>query len=146
MRAPISWRILRDLGVGPETVVGLGVERSPAMLIGLRHPQGGRRLSALRSRYSARASGLMLEDAQAPVLVRTRHCSIGCPRTALDRAPRCRLADDRPAAHVGAEHCPRSAPPAYVIYTSGSTGTAQGCGGRHAGFANKLVALHKILP
>ena len=36
MRAPISWRITcASLGVGPETVVGLCVERSLEMIIGL---------------------------------------------------------------------------------------------------------------
>ena len=50
---------LRGQGIGPETVVGLLVERSPEMLIGLvRHPQGRRRLSAARSRLSGRAAGV----------------------------------------------------------------------------------------
>ena len=50
---------LRALGVGPEVVVGLCVERSPDDGgWAARHPQGGRRLSAARSRLSARAAGV----------------------------------------------------------------------------------------
>ena len=50
---------LRGLGVGPEVVVGLCVERSLEMLVGLAwHPQGRRRLSAARSFLPARPSGL----------------------------------------------------------------------------------------
>ena len=50
---------LRGLGVGPEVVVGLCIERSLAMLVGLaRHPQGRGRVSAARSGLSARAAGV----------------------------------------------------------------------------------------
>ena len=50
---------LQSLGVGPETLVGLCVERSLEMVIGLaRHPQGRRRLPAARSGLSARAADL----------------------------------------------------------------------------------------
>ena len=48
---------LRGLGVGPEVVVGLCIERSLAMLVGLaRHPQGRGRVSSARSGLSARAA------------------------------------------------------------------------------------------
>ena len=47
---------LRALGVGPEVLVGLCVERSLEMVVGLLgDPQGRRRLSAARSRLSGRA-------------------------------------------------------------------------------------------
>ncbi len=50
---------LRRQGIGPETVVGLLVERSPEMLIGLFwHPEGRRRLSAARSRLPGGAAGV----------------------------------------------------------------------------------------
>ena len=50
---------LRGLGVGPETVVGLCVERSPEMVVGLLGIlKAGARLSAARSELPARAARL----------------------------------------------------------------------------------------
>ncbi len=61
---------LRGLGVGPEVVVGLCVERSPAMLVGLMGilKAGGAYLP-LDPGYPAERLAFMLEDAGAPVLV-----------------------------------------------------------------------------
>ena len=71
---------LRALGVGPETVVGLCVERSPEMLIGLIGilKAGGAYLP-LDPSYPHERLAFMLEDAAAPVL---------SPQSALlDRLP-----------------------------------------------------------
>ena len=61
---------LRGLGVGPETVVGLCVERSPEMVIGLLGilAAGGAYLP-LDPHYPAERLSFMLADAGAPVLV-----------------------------------------------------------------------------
>ena len=71
---------LRALGVGPEAVVGLCVERSPEMLIGLIGilKAGGAYLP-LDPSYPHERLAFMLEDAGAPVLV----TAVG----ALDRLP-----------------------------------------------------------
>ena len=137
---------LRDLGVRPETVVGLCVERSPAMLIGLIGilKAGGAYLP-LDPGYPPERLAFMLEDAGAPVLVTQAALLDRLPVQQRTRgAARCRLASDRAAA------CRRRQPstldprhPAYVIYTSGSTGTPKGVVVDHAGFANKLVALRE---
>ena len=115
---------LRALGVGPEIVVGLCVERSLEMLVGLLGilKAGGAYLP-LDPAYPPERLAFMLADAGAPVLV---------TQSALrDRLPAhgariVRLDADWPA--IAAQ--PASAPaaflhpqhPAYVIYTSGSTG------------------------
>ena len=124
---------LRSLGVGPETVVGLCVERSPEMVIGLLGilKAGGAYLP-LDPNYPRERLAFMLADAGAPVLV--------TQQALLDRLP-----DDAGAAHrqvvrldadgpaiARAARTPRRRStldprhPAYVIYTSGSTGTPKG--------------------
>ena len=125
---------LRDLGVGPETVVGLCVERSPEMIIGLLGilKAGGAYLP-LDPVLPARArSAFMLADAGAPVLV-TQSALLRSAARAW--RPHRALDADWPTI---AQH-PTTAPAvaldphntAYVIYTSGSTGEPKGrC--RHA--------------
>ncbi len=119
---------LRALGVGPEVVVGLCVERSPAMLVGLVGilKAGGAYLP-LDPGYPAERLAFMLADAGAPVLV-TQSALVD--RLPVHGARIVRLDADAPT--IAAQ--PSSAPalaldphnPAYVIYTSGSTGTPKG--------------------
>ena len=130
MRAPISWRIIcRSLGVGPEVVVGLCVERSLEMMVGLLGilKAGGAYLP-LDPGYPSERLAFMLEDVRAPVLLtqsalRDELPAHGGQTVWLDA--------DWPAI---ARNIPTTAPPnrlhpantAYVIYTSGSTGTPKG--------------------
>ncbi len=61
---------LRGLGVGPETVVGLLVERSPEMLIGLMGIlKAGAAYLPLDPQYPRQRLAFMLADAGVPVLV-----------------------------------------------------------------------------
>ena len=133
---------LRGLGVGPEVVVGLCVDRSPAMLVGLMGilKAGGAYLP-LDPGYPTERLAFMLQDAGAPVLV---------TQSALtDRLPArdahiVRLHAD--AAVIAAQ--PTSAPvltldphnTAYVIYTSGSTGEPKGVAVPHGGIPNLAAA------
>ena len=134
---------LRDLGVGPEAVVGLCVERSLEMVVGLLGilKAGGAYLP-LDPDYPPERLAFMLADAGAPVLVTQSALRDRLPRAwHPHRAPRCRLADHRAAAH----HRTRPSPldphnPAYVIYTSGSTGTPKGVVVTHAAFATSSLA------
>ena len=101
---------LRGLGVGPETVVGLCVERSFDMLVGLLGilKAGGAYLP-LDPAYPPERLAFMLEDTRAPVLLTHAALDASHPRSSRhDRAARCRLASDR--APAGSR--PRQSPPA----------------------------------
>ena len=91
---------LRGLGVGPETVVGVCLERSPEMLIGLLGilKAGGAYLP-LDPSYPRERLAFMLADAGAAVLVTQAALLDTLPDTAgAGGAARCRLAGDRTAA------------------------------------------------
>ena len=119
---------LRALGVGPEVVVGLCLERSPAMIIALLGilKAGGAYLP-LDPGYPTERLAFMLDDARAPVLV--THSAL---RDRMPVHPARTVCLDADASTIARR--PITAPiidllpqhPAYVIYTSGSTGTPKG--------------------
>jgi len=131
---------LRGLGVRPETIVGLCVERSPAMVIGLLGilKAGGAYLP-LDPDYPAERLAYMVADARAKVLI-TKH-SLEHTLPVHDGIV-LRLDDD--AATIACY--PEQVPPcisrpdnlAYLIYTSGSTGNPKGVMGHHRGVVNRL--------
>ncbi|MGJ5178589.1 non-ribosomal peptide synthase/polyketide synthase [Bradyrhizobium oligotrophicum] len=136
---------LRELGVGPESVVGLCVERSPALLVGmLGILKAGGAYLPLDPSYPDDRIGFMLDDAGASVLVtyaalRDRMCGQDERRAVvLLDTDRSAIAE-RPATAPELNLHPQNA--AYVIYTSGSTGTPKGVVVSHAGLANKLITL-----
>ena len=119
---------LRALGVGPEVVVGLCVERSAAMVVGLLGilKAGGAYLP-LDPSYPAERLGFMLADAGAPVLVATDALAATLPthsaqivRLDADADAIARRPATAPPLALDPHH------PAYVIYTSGSTGKPKG--------------------
>ena len=137
---------LRALGVGPETVVGLCVERSLEMLVGLVGilKAGGAYLP-LDPSYPPERLAYMVEDAHASVLV--THSAL------LDRLPAggagiVRLDTDWPVI----SRCLAVAPAsrlqpqnsAYVIYTSGSTGEPKGAGIPHQNVVRLFGATERL--
>ncbi len=121
---------LQSLGVGPETMVGLCVERSPEMVIGLLGilKAGGAYLP-LDPNYPRERLAFMLVDADCPVLVTQSALLDRLPDEATQRqivqldadaSVIARSPDTAPPLDLDPRH------PAYVIYTSGSTGTPKG--------------------
>jgi amino acid adenylation domain-containing protein len=136
---------LLGLGVGPEVVVGLCVERSPEMIVGLFGilKAGGAYLP-LDPSYPPERLGFMLDDARAPVLVSLSALLARLPKHNARIV--CLDADWATIARQPATVPPSGLQPqntAYVIYTSGSTGTPKGTVVDHASLSNKVLTLGK---
>ncbi|MGK3987806.1 amino acid adenylation domain-containing protein [Sorangium sp. So ce136] len=133
---------LRALGVGPEVRVGLCVERSLAMVVGLLAIlKAGGAYVPLDPSYPPERLAFMLADADVPVLL--THAPVE-GRLPAHSAMVVRLEADAPVWSA----CP-SAPPAtgvlpshlaYVLYTSGSTGRPKGVQITHQAVTNLLDA------
>jgi len=72
---------LQNLGVGLETLVGICVERSPAMIIGiLGILKAGGAYVPLDPAYPQERLAFMLEDSQVPVLLTQNHLIPSLPK------------------------------------------------------------------
>src|SRR6476620_609018 len=146
MRARAVWRIICAGSGGPEVVVGLCIERSLAMPVGLVGilKAGGAYLP-LDPDYPPERLAFMLADAGAPVLLTRAALRAHLP--AHDAHVVCLDADwpaiaRQPATAPAAGLLPQH--PAYVIHTSGSTGTPKGVLVDHASLANKVLNLGQL--
>jgi amino acid adenylation domain-containing protein len=135
------------LGVGPEVIVGLCIERSLEMVVGLLGilKAGGAYLP-LDPSYPAERLAYMLVDARAPVLVTLAHLEGLLPphaarlvRLDADWAP---IAANDPARAPDSGAGPGNL--AYVIYTSGSTGRPKGVMIGHGALINFLSAMRTM--
>jgi len=146
-RASVLANVLRDLGVGPEAVVGVCAQRSPAMVIGALAilKAGGAYLPLDPFNPAARLTA-MAKDAQIAALVagqgnEDRIPNDGRPVIVLDDFGRIVSAPTYSgSAPVPAESDLKRL--AYVIYTSGSTGDPNGVEVTHENLLN-LVAWHQ---
>jgi len=132
---------LRDQGVGPDTLVGLCMERSLDMIVGLYGIlKAGGAYVPLDPSYPADRLATIVEDAQPAVVLTQQHLREKVPSAfALpvfcldsDSATLMGYSTTNLANHTQADHL------AYVIYTSGSTGKPKGVGIDHRGIVNRL--------
>ncbi|WP_169218415.1 non-ribosomal peptide synthetase [Brasilonema sp. UFV-L1] len=135
---------LRSLGVRADVLVGIYVERSLEMVVGLLAIlKAGGAYVPLDPEYPTQRLSFMLEDAQVGVLVTQQHLVERLPQhqaqlVCLDTewSLISQLSQNNPITGVQASHL------AYVIYTSGSTGAPKGVLVAHQGLLN-LVFWHK---
>src|SRR6266480_1736145 len=131
---------LQTLGVGPNTLVGVCVERSLDMVVGLLGVlKAGGAYVPLDPSYPPERLAFMLEDSAAPVLVTQQSIANQLPI----QGPRLVCLDtDSPVLAVQSESDPDSKVTAddlaYVIYTSGSTGRPKGVQITHGSLLNLL--------
>ncbi|HEY3570077.1 MAG TPA: amino acid adenylation domain-containing protein, partial [Thermoanaerobaculia bacterium] len=136
-------RHLRRLGVGPEVLVGLCVERSAEMVVALLAIlKAGGAYVPLDPSHPAERLALVLEDSGAPVLLTMEPLLAGLPAHGATAV--CLDRDAGAIARESAAPLARSAEPeslAYVLYTSGSTGRPKGVGLPHRAVVNFLRAM-----
>jgi amino acid adenylation domain-containing protein len=134
-------RYLRKRGVGPEVLVGIAVERSLAMVVGvLGILKAGGAYVPLDVEYPKERLGYMLADSEVKLLVTEEGVVGRLPEhqaevVSLDGDWE-RIAEERGEnleSGAGAENL------AYMIYTSGSTGKPKGAMNQHGGLSNRLL-------
>jgi len=138
---------LRKLGVGPDTLVGICVERGLDMIIGLLGIlKAGGAFVPLDPAYPKERLAFMLEDS-APIALLTESGTAEVLAGAPNNIPKVNFAADkalweglsdanpnRQTIGLAPEHM------AYVIYTSGSTGQPKGVMIEHRGLCNLVAA------
>jgi amino acid adenylation domain-containing protein len=146
---------LRERGVGPDARVGICVERSLEMVVGvLAVLKAGGAYVPLDPQYPADRLSYMLADARVPVLLTQEHLRHTLPEFAgetvlLDGEHADASVEHRRAlSHsrtFALSHSPSPDNLAYVIYTSGSTGAPKGVMVAHRSVANLVAAQARTL-
>jgi len=139
---------LRSLGVGPEVLVGICVERSPNMVVGLLGilKVGGAYIP-LDPAYPRQRLAFMLSDAQPAVLLSQERLVERLPEHSAQVV--CLDSDWHSIAHNSQENpvsTLKANNQAYVIYTSGSTGKPKAVVGLHQGAVNRFHWMWQTIP
>ncbi len=133
-------RELVQLGVRPDSLVGLCLDRSPRMVVALLAVlKAGGAYVPLDPSYPQERLQFMLRDANVCVLLTETSFlqklnGYAGPRLCLDAD--CPALEENSIDNLGIEVTPENL--AYVIYTSGSTGQPKGAMITHRGLANYL--------
>lgn len=128
-------------GAGPGVPVGVCVERTPDLLVGiLAALRAGSCYVPLDPKYPAGRLDFMVRDSRVQLLVTTPASRAHCPP-----GPTTVVLGDTVRTEPGAK--PEPVVPgdtAYVIYTSGSTGTPKGVAIRHSGCVAMLAEMDRL--
>lgn len=139
---------LQKLGVGPDVLVGICIERSLEMIVGvLGILKAGGAYLPLDPTFPTQNLAFRLQDAQAPVLL--THSAISHQHSSLSTGVVVCLdtdwgviatePDENPLCNATAENL------VYAIYTSGSTGKPKGVAVEHQQLLNYLQGILKRL-
>jgi len=138
---------LLKLGVGPEVLVGICVERSLEMVVGLLGIlKAGGAYVPLDASYPKERLAFVLEDAQMPVLLTQQRLVESLPEHRAceiyldtDWEVIARENEKNPVSEATADNL------AYVIYTSGTTGQPKGVMIEHKSLVNYLCWVNESL-
>jgi natural product biosynthesis luciferase-like monooxygenase protein len=139
---------LRELGIGPDKLVGVFVERSLEMLVAVLavHKAGGAYVP-LDPAYPRDRIAFMLEDSGASVVLTQERIAGDLPASS---ARVVRIDADWPAiaarSDAGVASGATPANLAYVIYTSGSTGRPKGVMVEHRNVVNFFAGMDALIP
>ncbi|WP_447739004.1 non-ribosomal peptide synthase/polyketide synthase [Pseudomonas laurentiana] len=135
---------LREQGVGPDVLVGIAMERSLEMVVGLLGiVKAGGAYVPLDPEYPQDRLSYMFEDSGIALLLTQSHLRDSLPipaglrSLALDTEDLSGYSDANPDIDVAPLNL------AYVIYTSGSTGRPKGAGNSHQALVNRLWWMQK---
>ncbi|PNA60317.1 non-ribosomal peptide synthetase, partial [Pseudomonas sp. MPR-LB3] len=130
---------LLEAGVGPDVLVGLALERSVEMVVGLLAVlKAGGAYVPLDPEYPRERLAYMLEDSGVKLLLTQTQVLAQLPipqgleTLVLGESTFEGYSEENPGIALDGENL------AYVIYTSGSTGQPKGAGNRHAALLNRL--------
>ncbi|MDH0485647.1 MULTISPECIES: non-ribosomal peptide synthetase [unclassified Pseudomonas] len=146
LRANRLAHALRERGVGPDVLVGIAVERSLEMVVGLLGIlKAGGAYVPLDPEYPSDRLSYMLEDSGIGLLLTQSHLTATLP---IPEGIQCLELDSHDGWLDGySDEDPLSlcTPDnlAYVIYTSGSTGRPKGAGNSHRALVNRLWWMQK---
>jgi len=147
-RADELAQYLGELGVGPETLVGIFMERSIELVVAvLGILKAGGAYLPLDIEHPKERLAFMLEDAEPPVLLTQRRLVDRLPELKTVKAVYIDERSSREGVRVQTSgNVPlrqRGESPAYVIYTSGSTGAPKGVVVTHANVVRLFTATRK---
>ncbi|MGK7878413.1 MAG: amino acid adenylation domain-containing protein [Xenococcaceae cyanobacterium] len=139
---------LRSLGVGPDVLVGICMERSLETIVGiLGILKAGGAYVPLDPTYPQERLAYILQNTETPVLVTQQRLVEVLPRSAM---PRLCLDSDWPGIECESETNPPSQGSsdnlAYGIYTSGSTGQPKGVLVTHRNLVHSTAARIQYYP
>ncbi|WP_432774041.1 non-ribosomal peptide synthase/polyketide synthase [Brevibacillus gelatini] len=138
-------RLLRSRGTKPDTLIGIMVDRSPGMVVGmLAVLKAGGAYVPIDPSYPQERIQYMLSDSQAPILLTQRHLQ----EIAAYAGEIIDVEDE--AIYTGddsnLDSISGSDDLAYVIYTSGSTGNPKGVMISHQAICNHMLWMRETFP